>query len=65
MLEEIEDNIGLEGDTSRSEALMDGLDSEADLAENTELVPGEGKLGVLQIRHLDAEVPHQVIVNQC
>ena len=46
MLEEIEDHIGLERDAPRSEALVDGLNSDGDLAKDTELVP-VGKLGVL------------------
>ena len=65
MLEEIQDNIGLEGDTSRSEALMDGLHGEADLTEDAELVPAVGELGVLQVSHLKADVFHHVVVNQC
>ena len=64
MLGEVQDHIGLEGDAPRSETLMDRLGSEADLAEDPQLVPGEGKLSVLQVSHLDAEVPHDVVVNQ-
>ena len=64
MLGEVQDHIGLEGDAPRSETLMDRLGSEADLAEDPQLVPGEGKLSVLQVSHLDAEVPHDVVVNE-
>ena len=42
---------------------MDSLDSEADFAEDPQLVPGEGELCILQVSHLDAEVPHNVVVN--
>ena len=64
MLREIQDHIGPEGNAPRSEALVDGLHGEADLSEDAELVPAIGKLGVLQVCHLDAEVPHEVVVNQ-
>ena len=64
MLGEVQDHIGLEGDAPRSETLMDHLGSEADLAEDPQLVPGEGRLSVLQVSHLGAEVPHDVVVNE-
>jgi len=64
MLAEVQDHIGLEGNAPRGEALMDGLGGEADLAEDPELVPAVGELGVLQVSHLDAKVPHEVVVNQ-
>ena len=64
MLGEVQEHVGLEGDAPRSEALMDSLGSEADLAEDPQLVPSEGELGVLQISHLDAEIPHDVVVNE-
>jgi len=64
MLGEVQDHIGLEGDAPRSEALMDRLGSEADLAEDPQLVPSVGELSVLQVSHLDAEVPHDVVVNE-
>ena len=64
MFGEIQDDIGLEGDAPRSEALVNGLGCEADLAEDTELVSAEGELGVLQVSHLEADVLHEVVVNQ-
>ena len=43
---------------------MDGLHSDGDFAKDPKLVSGEEKLGVLQVCHLDSEVPHQVVVDQ-
>ena len=43
---------------------MDGLHSDGDLAEDPELVSGVEKLGVLQVRHLYSQVPHQAVVDQ-
>ena len=63
-LAEVQDHIGLEGNAPRGEALMDGLRGEADLAEDPQLVPVVGELCVLQVSHLDAKVPHEVVVNQ-
>ena len=40
-------HVGLKGDAPRDEALVDGLNSDGDLAKDTELVPAVGKLGVL------------------
>ena len=65
MLGEVQDHVGLEGDTPRGEALVDGLDSDGDFAEDAELVPAVGELGVLQVSHLKADVLHHVVVNQC
>ena len=62
MLAEVQDHIGLEGNAPRGEALMDSLRGEADLAEDPQLVPAVGELGVLQVSHLDAKVPHNVII---
>jgi len=42
---------------------MDGLHSDGDLAKDPQLVPGEGELGVLEVCHLYAEVPHEVVVD--
>ena len=64
MFGEVQDHVGLEGDASRGEALVDGLGSEADLAQDAELVSAVGELGVLQVCHLEADVLHQVVVNQ-
>ena len=43
---------------------MDGLHGDGDLAKDPQLVSGVGKLGILEVCHLDAEVPHKVVVNQ-
>lgn len=43
---------------------MDGLHSDGNLTKDPQLVPGKEELGVLQVCHLDAEVPHKVVVNQ-
>ena len=64
MLVEIQDHVGFEGDAPRGEALVDGLGCEAHFAEDAELVAAVGKLCVLQVCHLDTEVPHKVVVNQ-
>ena len=42
---------------------MDGLYGDGNLTEDPQLVPSKEELGVLQVCHLDAEVPHQVVVN--
>ena len=42
---------------------MDGLHSDGDLAKDPQLVPSEAELGVLQVSHLDTQVPHEVVVD--
>ena len=42
---------------------MDGLHGDGYLTEDPQLVSGEEELGVLHVCHLDAEIPHEVVVN--
>ena len=45
-------------------AILDGLESLGDSPQDPELHTSEGVLGALEVLHLQAQVPDQVVVNE-
>ena len=57
-------NIGLDVEGSARKTILDGLDSQGDLAEDPHLVTTEVELLTLKIRHLDTQATDEIVVDE-
>ena len=60
MLHHVGPHVGRAAD----HAVLDGLESLGDSPQDPEPHPPEGVLGALEVVHLQAQVPDQVVVNE-
>ena len=63
-LVEILHHIGPHVGRATDGAILDGLESLGDSPQDPHPLPPEGVLGALEVLHLQAQVPDQVVVNE-
>ena len=61
---EVGDHIGFDVEGSGRETILYCLDSQRHFTQDPHLVATKEKFLTLQVRHLEAQTTHQVIVNQ-
>ena len=61
---EILHHVGPDVDGAADDPISDGLDSLGDSAEDPQFLAAKIELGTLEVGHLEAEVTHQIKINE-